>query len=377
MSPHSDLEYIEKLYSQSTAPVAVADKKLNIIWTNNAAATLYPSLTMPDGFIFINSDTDKISAQLFDKKSLTITSDSFLFSGALISLTYIEQSALVLINFSPVSQEDYKTAVSNDKAISSFSNQFRSPLTIIFSALSSISRQLQKDGIQKNKAVFDSLRTVNRSCYNILKNCNNIVMFNKYKTASIQSDFQRVSVKNYFSELFKAVSVFTNALYIPLEINLEENVDIICDPDKIGLVFINLIANCCKFTRPSNKITICAKKSGERMVFTVSDLGCGMSEHVLTHAFDAFFSYDPKMQYCSSAGLGLTIAKLIITEHHGTIAIESKENVGTKIIFSLPICGENEKNIPLKFSAPSSDYLSDKFSDLFIHMSETSNCPMA
>ena len=370
----SDLEHIQKIYSFSSAPVAVADKKLNIIWANNAAVAMYPSLAMPDGFRSVVSDCGALLEKLTEEKSLTFQPDSLLFSDASIFLTYLDDSALILINMPPLGTDNSRSSILSDKVTASFSNQFRSPLTIIFSAISSISRQLKKSGTSETSPVFDSLRMINKNCYNILKNCNNIVMYNRFKNSDTEYAFQRVSVSEYFGELFKALSVFTNSLYIPLEVNLEESTDILCDPDKLSLVFINLIANSCKFTRASNKITVSSKKIGNRIAFTVSDLGCGMSEDVLSHAFDPFFSYDPNMRHVASAGLGLTISKLIITAHSGTIAVESKENSGTKVVFSIPVC--TEKSSPLKLSCPSADYLSDRFSNLFIHMSEISNCPM-
>ncbi len=63
----------------------------------------------------------------------------------------------------------------------------------------------------------------------------------------------------------------------------------------------------------------------------VQDSGQGMSEEVQRNMFTPYFTTKEK-----GTGLGLAIVQQIIEEHDGTIAVESKEGVGTKIILSFP-----------------------------------------
>ena len=66
----------------------------------------------------------------------------------------------------------------------------------------------------------------------------------------------------------------------------------------------------------------------------VVDNGIGMSESILKKSKDAFFSTKPSSE---GTGLGLSIVNDIITKHHGTLDIYSKEDEFTKIVIMLPV----------------------------------------
>ncbi|MFW6152521.1 MAG: two-component system sensor histidine kinase NtrB, partial [Verrucomicrobiota bacterium] len=73
----------------------------------------------------------------------------------------------------------------------------------------------------------------------------------------------------------------------------------------------------------------------------VSDTGCGMSEDVLAHAFDPFFTTKTDDR---SAGLGLSTADRIISQHGGQIIIDSQPGRGTTVKIYLPLSdNDNDK----------------------------------
>jgi len=69
----------------------------------------------------------------------------------------------------------------------------------------------------------------------------------------------------------------------------------------------------------------------EKILFEVSDNGCGMSPEIQSKVFTRFFS----TKEGQGTGLGLLITQKIIQEHGGEITLESKEGVGTKFKLSM------------------------------------------
>ncbi len=67
----------------------------------------------------------------------------------------------------------------------------------------------------------------------------------------------------------------------------------------------------------------------QKMYIEISDTGIGMSQDVLNHAFEPFFS-----SKSNGTGMGLANVKKIIELHNGNIKIESTEGKGTKVIIS-------------------------------------------
>ncbi len=72
---------------------------------------------------------------------------------------------------------------------------------------------------------------------------------------------------------------------------------------------------------------------GSKVAVTVSDTGAGIPPDALGRVFDRFY----KSAESRGAGLGLAIAKNLVTAHGGEIAAESAAGRGTTIRFTLPV----------------------------------------
>jgi len=73
------------------------------------------------------------------------------------------------------------------------------------------------------------------------------------------------------------------------------------------------------------------QKSDGSIVITIQDSGIGMSKEKIAEIFKPFFTDKNR-----GTGLGLAITKNIIDQHHGTIAVSSKENEGSIFTITLP-----------------------------------------
>jgi len=99
------------------------------------------------------------------------------------------------------------------------------------------------------------------------------------------------------------------------------------DGEQVGSAVEELLANACD-SGPEGFIELRAQidEPDDRLVISVRDDGCGMSEHALRHAFDPFFSEKPAGR---RAGLGLARARRLVDLHGGSIELESSPGQGT------------------------------------------------
>ncbi len=108
------------------------------------------------------------------------------------------------------------------------------------------------------------------------------------------------------------------------------------DPDKIMLVFQNLISNAIKFRgEEPPKISVTAHKKDEYWVFSVSDNGIGIAPEYYDKIFRIFQRLHRADEY-PGTGIGLAMVKKIVETHGGHIWCEPNQNQGCTFSFNLP-----------------------------------------
>lgn len=111
----------------------------------------------------------------------------------------------------------------------------------------------------------------------------------------------------------------------------------------LNRLLMNIASNAIKYNREGGSVTLyCTELSSDDThalyEFVCKDTGLGMSEDFQKHAFEPFTCEGkPTTTGYNGTGLGLSIVKDIVEMMHGTIQMESKENVGTTFRIILPL----------------------------------------
>ncbi len=122
-------------------------------------------------------------------------------------------------------------------------------------------------------------------------------------------------------------------LELPLQVNLIVN----GDAEQLRQVMVNLIDNAIKYTDTAGVVTISTVRHWDKIEFAVTNSGAGIPLEHLSHLFERFYRVDSARARSSGGfGLGLAIAKAIITAHNGEIRVESEIGRGTTFTVSLP-----------------------------------------
>jgi signal transduction histidine kinase len=109
------------------------------------------------------------------------------------------------------------------------------------------------------------------------------------------------------------------------------------DPGRVRQVLVNLLANALRHTPPGGQVLVRCRVDGGLAVVEVRDSGSGIHPEDLPHVFERFY----KSADSGGMGLGLAIARHLVTAHGGTIGVESAVGRGTLIRFTLPLSPEN------------------------------------
>ena len=111
------------------------------------------------------------------------------------------------------------------------------------------------------------------------------------------------------------------------------------DPQRMKQVLNNLVINAIKFTPPGGTVTVRARAYDDQFVMiSVIDTGYGISPEDHLRVFERFYQSNHSLQSrMGGYGLGLSIAKLSVEQHGGTIDLESTLNEGTTFYFTAPL----------------------------------------
>jgi signal transduction histidine kinase len=109
------------------------------------------------------------------------------------------------------------------------------------------------------------------------------------------------------------------------------------DGDRIRQVTVNLLSNAIKYTPKNGNVRVEVKDSPENGVIRVSDDGIGIPEGECRLIFERFYRADKSRdRKTGGAGVGLTIAKAIVTAHKGAITAASRIGEGSSFTVTLP-----------------------------------------
>lgn len=122
-----------------------------------------------------------------------------------------------------------------------------------------------------------------------------------------------------------------------IELPQEEIPKYKCDKDRIIQVLSILINNAFSYTKENGLVKLNLSFKDNIIKIMVIDNGIGISENDKLHIFEPFYRSDSSHNNKNHFGLGLSVAKEIITLHGGSLYIQDTKGGGSTFIIKLPI----------------------------------------
>jgi signal transduction histidine kinase len=108
------------------------------------------------------------------------------------------------------------------------------------------------------------------------------------------------------------------------------------DADAVVQLLWILIDNAVKFTKPGGFVELGLRQFDAKALITVADDGAGIPPDGLERIFERFYQANPARSN-KGAGLGLSIARWIVEEHHGSISVRNNTGPGSTFTVTLPL----------------------------------------
>lgn len=119
---------------------------------------------------------------------------------------------------------------------------------------------------------------------------------------------------------------------------------VLVDRDRLQQVLGNLLGNALKFTPSGGRISVTCEKLADTIELSVRDTGRGIASEALPHIFEQYWMGDRGAGRRGGLGLGLAIAKSIVSLHGGTLtAASAGEGCGAVFTVRLPLAAAPER----------------------------------
>ena len=234
--------------------------------------------------------------------------------------------------------------------LSNMSHDIRTPMNAIigFTTLA-ISR------IDRKEQVAEYLEKIMASGNHLLSLINDVLDMSRIESGKVHLEEKPCSLSDIIQGLCNILQPDINTKNLKLHVDTTKLKDeeIYCDRLRLNQVLLNLASNSVKYTEEGGSIEIkAAQKPGApsgyaNYEFSIRDTGIGMSEEFVAHVFDPFEREEnTTMSGIQGTGLGMAITKNIVDMMNGTIAVKSRQGVGTEFTVSFTFrlqLGEKEQ----------------------------------
>ena len=206
------------------------------------------------------------------------------------------------------------------KSLEDISHQLKTPLTSILVLLDNLIDEPDMDSSIRNDFIID----IKRNVININFLVQALLKLSKFDANTVHFIKKENDLEMIVKEAVKNVSTLCDLRNINIKLNTLENAKVLCDAKWQIEAITNIIKNAIEHSKDNSNIVINIDNNRVYSKIEVIDFGYGISKRDIKHIFERF--YKGENATSNSIGIGLALAKTIIEEDKGTIAVESNES---------------------------------------------------
>ncbi|NHM30757.1 sensor histidine kinase [Neobacillus terrae] len=228
--------------------------------------------------------------------------------------------------------------------IANISHDLKTPITTIKGYVEGI-----RDGVANSPDRMNRyIQTIYNKSIDLDHMIDELFLYSKLDLQRLPFLFEKIQFDHYIQDFVEELQFDVEDKYTEVLLEIEKNgvYKVLGDREHLKRVIANIVNNSLKYIEKENKklsFHLCDIQT--HIQLSIKDNGPGISPENLPLIFDRFYRADlARGTEKGGSGLGLSIAKRIIEEHHGSIWAESSEGEGTTISFTLKKAGEQDEN---------------------------------
>lgn len=231
-------------------------------------------------------------------------------------------------------QEERASEKSKDELITNVSHDLRTPLTSIIGYLGLIEDhqyQSEEDIVKYSHIAYDKAEQMKNLVEDLFE-------YTKVQQHGAPVNLMTVDLGQLLEQVGASFELEAEKKGMAINVSCEPTpLSITADPEKLGRLFSNLVANALKYGHGASYIHLTAKQLGEKVVITVADDGEKIPAESVKHLFERFYRVESSRNKATGGtGLGLAIVQSIVELHHGSVTARSDDQE-TAFVVTLPV----------------------------------------
>jgi two-component system, OmpR family, phosphate regulon sensor histidine kinase PhoR len=216
--------------------------------------------------------------------------------------------------------------------ISNVSHELRTPLA----SLKALTETLRDGALKDPKAAMRFLGRIETEVDALTQMATELLELSRIESGQVPLELKPVPAEALLISAVDRMRAQTERAGLVLRIDAAQYLtEVMADQPRLEQVFVNLIHNAVKFTRPGGEVVLGAQPESENVCFSVRDSGMGIPAEDLERIFERFYKAD-RARSGGGTGLGLSISRHLVEAHGGRIWVESSEGQGSTFFFTIP-----------------------------------------
>lgn len=232
-------------------------------------------------------------------------------------------------------EDERRIEKSKDELITNVSHDIRTPLTSIIGYLGLI----EDHQYQNKEDVLKYTHIAYLKSKQMKSLVDDLFEYTKVRQTDTPLKLQQLNIGAMLEQIGASFELEGQKKQMEISVKIpDEALMIEADPEKLARVFNNLVTNALKYGKGGKNIYLSVENQNNQSVkIVIANDGEPIPEKSLNQVFNRFYRVESsRSKETGGTGLGLAIAQSIIELHHGTIKVESNQDL-TSFIMQLPL----------------------------------------
>lgn len=230
-------------------------------------------------------------------------------------------------------EELRKLVATRDMYFSIIAHDLRGPI----GSFAGLTEMMNTSSLDKEseKEIISELAKLSKSTFELLEN---LLIWARSQRGDVALNLTQINLSTLLEIVLSPLKTLAQQKNISLINEVKDGTTVFADSEALSLIIRNIVSNSIKFTKSGGRVLVSSKKRDSLMEISIIDNGIGMPKEVADRLFTSD-GYQTRRGTDNEkgSGLGLMMSSEFVKRMGGEIKVESIENIGTRVFFTVPV----------------------------------------